>query len=172
MGITPDFNNGDINEFLRRESERIEKLIVKNLQRIGEKFLIACKTQPVPSVSRSRDGRGMLFMGPKEPVYADQSGNLRASYGYFILKNGSVLFGNFGDSGKPEGTSAAKEALDMVEKKSGYQLIGVAGMGYAAYVESKGYNVMTTQSLLVIDDLKQFVKRLNSKNAGLNLGVE
>lgn len=68
--------------------------------------------------------------------YEDQTGNLRASIGYAVLENGSV---------RKDGISDLGESRELVESVTddGFVLIGVAGMEYAAAVESKGYDVIT-----------------------------
>jgi hypothetical protein len=56
--------------------------------------------------------------------------------------------------------------------KSGYQLIGVAGMEYASEVEARGYNVITSQADTAIIDLtsslKSFKDRMNKKGIGVD----
>jgi len=64
----------------------------------------------------------------------------------------------------------------LVKVKHGYQLIGVAGMDYASYVESMGYNVISAQSVVAIEGLEKsllkFKDRLNKKgvDAGFDIG--
>ena len=68
-------------------------------------------------------------------TYQDRTGNLRASIGYAVVKNGSAVKQNelndFGRQKIQEGPS------------SGIYLIVFAGMEYALYVEAKGYDVLT-----------------------------
>lgn len=82
-------------------------------------------------------------------TYQDRTGNLRASIGYIILKDGKIVDQNFLAS--PRGTDktggiafarqvAGEVANDFPE---GFVLIGVAGMSYARYVEDKGFDVIT-----------------------------
>ncbi len=77
-------------------------------------------------------------------TYQDQTGNLRSSIGYIIAKDGIIIQENI--EGKAEGKAYAKEVANEVlrENTSGFVLIGVAGMSYAAAVESKGYSVITS----------------------------
>jgi hypothetical protein len=81
-------------------------------------------------------------------TYIDRTGNLRSSIGYLILRDGQVVTRNFAGSskantieGKSVGLAYANEIAQLYPK--GYVLIGVAGMRYAAYVETKGYDVIT-----------------------------
>ena len=70
--------------------------------------------------------------------------------------------------------TAAKRAIGGIPK-GGYQLIGVAGMEYASYVESMGYNVITSQQDTVLVDLKDLLKdyqrRMNDKGLALDYDI-
>lgn len=88
--------------------------------------------------------------------YTDQTGNLRSSIGFVVVKDGKIvekiLADQVGDN-KPstqEGMSNANETLERLASKysSGICLIVVAGMNYAAYVEGRGRNVLTSSELL------------------------
>ena len=48
--------------------------------------------------------------------------------------------------------------LTRVETLGGYQLIGVAGMDYASYLESKGFNVITSQSVIALESVEKSVR--------------
>jgi hypothetical protein len=76
-------------------------------------------------------------------TYKDQTGNLRSSIGYIIARDGNIIQENI--EGKAEGRSQAKKIADEVlkENRKGFVLIVIAGMEYAAAVESKGYDVIT-----------------------------
>lgn len=75
--------------------------------------------------------------------YNDITGNLRASTGYTLFKGGGHNKDSFDNS---EGGLAGMEAASEVEKSKDanvVELVGVAGMDYAAAVEAKGYDVIT-----------------------------
>jgi len=76
-------------------------------------------------------------------TYEDQTGDLRSSLGYIIAKDGQAVQENM--QGNPNGQAHAKQVAEEVlkESKKGFVLIVVAGMEYAAAVESKGYDVIT-----------------------------
>ncbi len=114
----------------------MEKQIIKMLQYVGEEFV--------------RDARRMH---KAEGGFGDVTGNLRSSIGYFILKDGKIIQSNL--EGNKEGANAAKRLIGELEKRQGYQLIGVAGMNYATHVESKGLNVISLQSDMAIISLKE-----------------
>ena len=82
-----------------------------------------------------------------------------------MLNNGKIVSSKF--NGTQKGMAEAIQALNDVPNKSGYQLIGVAGMDYASHVESKGYNVITSLSVVALVDLRKsllkFKERLNKK---------
>ncbi len=144
---------------LLRDAQRIEKAIISRLNMIGLQFVADARNQPVPSVSRKPDpatGR-VRAIGPKEPVYEDWSKNLRNSVGYFILRDNTVIAGQI--EGGLAG-AAAKSALAEVPSRRGIRLIGVAGMNYASAVESLGYNVITMQSVVAVDELEKQMKAL------------
>lgn len=80
--------------------------------------------------------------------YRDRTGNLRNSIGYVVLRNGKTV----AESGfsQTEGGSQGEKVLSDLKKKYpfGIVLIVVAGMNYAAYVEARNYNVLTSAELL------------------------
>lgn len=89
-------------------------------------------------------------------TYKDVTTNLRNSIGYFVYHDGELikenLIGNIDDN--------RKEIADLI-KKEGFQLIGIAGMNYASYVESKGYNVISYQSDICILDLSTLLETID-----------
>ena len=89
------------------------------------------------------EGESFVDKARKTGTYTDDTGNLRSSIGYLILKNGNVIDQNF--AGNSKGTENARIAAREVagQYPNGFALIGVAGMKYAAAVESKGYDVIT-----------------------------
>ena len=123
MGLIPGFSQGGINRKVDRFVLSIEQRIIWTLAMVGEQFV--------------NDARNTQ-------TYQDQTGNLRSSIGYIIAKDGIIIQENI--EGKAEGKAYAKEVANEVlrENTSGFVLIGVAGMSYAAAVESKGYSVITS----------------------------
>lgn len=89
--------------------------------------------------------------------YTHRTGNLGSSTGYIVLDNGSIYAdGGFLSISGPDRTDtdedgtligrAYAESL-IPEYSSGFVMIFVAGMRYAAYVEAKGYNVITSAEI-------------------------
>lgn len=123
MGLTPLFSQASIVADLQKFAREQESKFIEALAFIGETF-----------VNEARQTR----------TYIDETGNLRSSIGYSVVKNGKAI------SFKVQGTGEGKiEAADFVNQKiseleqQGIYLIVFAGMEYALYVEAKGYDVLT-----------------------------
>lgn len=115
----------------------------------------------------------------KNGDYEDVTGNLRSSMGYVIAYDGRIIKeggfhkvqghganmqkvefttkdgknvsfwakGKFGD-----GSEGSKKGLEFAHSKissSGYSFVLVAGMEYASYVSSKGYDVLDSGTLML-----------------------
>jgi hypothetical protein len=148
MGLRPTFNQGDIAKRFVNALERVEKAILMRFQYIGEQFIKEARANG---------------------DYLDQTGNLRSSIGYLILKNGEVYKENFSKAGRGSDQKQGLEkglayAQSIVESSpSGYVLIVVAGMEYAAAVESKGRDVLTGSSYGAETALKQAIQQIANK---------
>lgn len=73
--------------------------------------------------------------------YTDRSTNLRHSIGYLVVQNGQVMIDAFGTT---EPQQMARTYAYQVARNypRGTVLIWVAGMSYARYVETKGFDVL------------------------------
>lgn len=129
------FDTNQIKAMLSARLERVELAVLAVLRRRGEQFVNDCRD---------------------ENTYKDQTGNLRSSIGYFIFK-GSMLVDQVGE------TNSLQAANDVPKEPGIYYLIGVAGMNYATAVEAKGYNVISNQSIAVIDLIKGDLVSLSKK---------
>lgn len=159
-GLIPKFNKSDITQMITDRIEKISKAVLERLKYIGEEFVI-----------NARQSR----------TYKDHTGNLRNSIGYIILQNGKQLFENFEKSatvevamangktalttGSNDGISKGAEFAAEVatQHPRGFVLIVVAGMHYAAAVESRGYDVLTGSSAIADHDLKEALTGLMQK---------
>lgn len=129
MGIKPTFDKNDIRKAMAEEKARVERVIIRNLQNVGENAL-----------TLARDSGD----------YTDRTGNLRSSVGYLVAKNGKVKeYGGFdannnsGSDGEEGANEGESYAISMLQKFSkGYVLIVVAGMNYAEHVEKRQYDVL------------------------------
>ncbi len=157
MALKPKFKPSDINKKLMQDALRIEKAMIETLRRAGEEFVTDAKN------------KAYVNLAFRKGVYDDQTSNLKSSIGYFIVKDNRIIdYTLYGES--QEGLAAAKNALSEVEPRKGIRLIGVAGMNYAAYVESMGYNVISSQAMVAIDVVGEQLKKL-SKKTGKKMGL-
>ncbi|MFN8291607.1 MAG: hypothetical protein U0U70_15225 [Chitinophagaceae bacterium] len=136
-----------INEAIREMMGRIEQALILRLQRIGENFV-----------------KNARLNGN----YTDRTGNLRSSIGYVIIKNGLQLSGSDWIQIKPgaaPGIAAGQGLINELAAKypTGIVLICVAGMNYAAAVESKGFDVISSSSVIARDELESAIKRITEK---------
>ena len=112
-----------IQQYMENRVNNADQKIIEALQYIGENF-----------VTKARNTGN----------YSNNTGNLRSSIGYVILKDGQIVDSNFpGDKagGVSEGMKTAEDVA--ADYPQGFVLIGVAGMSYAAAVESRGFDVIT-----------------------------
>lgn len=119
-------------EKIAKEINRAENEILKKLSFIGENAV--------------NDARG-------NGDYMDNTGNLRSSIGYTILKNGETVRTSSFDRVKQEASKAKIESTKLLDElrtkfNTGFVLIVVAGMDYAVTVEARGRNVLSSSKLL------------------------
>lgn len=140
----------EIRDYIRKSVERIDKVVIRNLQRLGEECVIYVK---------DRTG---------EESWYDQTGNLRSSIGYVIAMDGKIVrSGGFsqilnGSEGPTEGKQFAKEVAEANPGK--YVLIVVAGMNYASYVEEMdNKDVLASASLFAERELPKMIRRIEEQ---------
>jgi hypothetical protein len=142
MGFKALFTNADVAILLKKRQAVIERVILDRLSYIGEAFV---------NNARSKN------------TYIDQTGNLRSSIAYIILKDGKRIKDDYKKASKgsdgESGVNAAKAYIDELRSQfpKGYVLICVAGMEYAAAVESKGKDVLTGSSIRAKKDIEKAV---------------
>lgn len=143
-GFTPDYVR---NELLMIQT-KAEKKIVEMLTFAGENF-----------VKETRE------MTAASGGFHDITGNLRSSIGYFVVRDGEIVdkmvYEADSGSDRKTGVTTAENLIKKLASHSGFQLIGMAGMEYASYVEAKGFNVISRQAdttLLLIKKLASDVK--------------
>lgn len=149
MGIVPKFTLKDVRSYMEQYASRVEEVVIRNLQRLGEQTII-----------KVRDRSG-------EESWYDQTGNLRSSIGYVVGRDGEVISeGGFsqvlnGSEGSSEGKRFAEELAAQLTGK--YFLIIVAGMNYASYVEEmENKDVLASSSLFAEKELPKMVKRIEN----------
>ena len=134
MGIAPKFSAADVRKMVNSKLENVGKVIESKLIKIAGTYV--------------KDAR-------LKADFTDRTGNLRSSIGGVVLRDGVQIWKDMGSQ---------KESIDLqnaltIEFPHGYVLIVVAGMEYAAAVESKGFDVITGSSLTAIADLKKHFKK-------------
>lgn len=140
--LTP---KSQIDAYIAKQIELKENVIIKELAYIGKECVNEAKTNP---------------------GYIDQTGNLRSSIGFMVLKNGSVIHqGGFemvkegAEKGVIEGKKFAGELIARNSK--GLVLVLVAGMNYAVRVETElSRNVIMSGELLAEKLVPQLMKEL------------
>ncbi len=148
MGIKPRFSNADVRQMFAVKLQRIEQVILNRLILVGETFV-----------------RNARLNGS----YLDQTGNLRSSIGYIVLKNGRTVHENYEEAqsgtDKSKGVQSAKQFISELKSNftNGYTLIVVAGMDYAAAVESLGKDVLTSSGKQAEIDLRFALKEISRK---------
>lgn len=141
VALHAKFSKADISRMAKEVQKAKEQAILERLKFIGERFIINAR-----SIS----------------TYKDRTGNLRSSIGYVILKDGRQIVGDF--KGKGEGVRKAKDMVARLIGENyaghkGFVLIGVAGMEYAAAVESRGKDVITGSAMIAETALKNAFQR-------------
>jgi hypothetical protein len=146
--ITPQFNLNDIERILREKIEKYHQKVIRILRIVGEKC-----------INEAREYGS----------YQDQTGNLRSSIGYIVLKDGKPIEkGGFAptERGTKKGKDGQKEGEAFINKvisqyPSGFVLVVVAGMKYASYVEARNYNVLSSSELLAEKEVPKLLKALS-----------
>ena len=146
--ITPQFNSNDIERILREKIEKYHQKVIRILRIVGEKC-----------INEAREYGS----------YQDQTGNLRSSIGYIVLKDGKPIEkGGFAptERGTKKGKDGQKEGETFINKvisqyRSGFVLVVVAGMKYASYVEARNYNVLSSAELLAEKEVPKLLKALS-----------
>jgi hypothetical protein len=150
MGVKASFKISDVDAYIQSRMDKIDLVIIRRLQFLGEKL-----------VNYARENGS----------YTDQTGNLRNSVGYVIVKNGKIINSNFQKSSSLPGADGTAKAQALANSlaanfKRGYAVIVVAGMNYAAAVESKGKDVLSSAEMLAKSEMPRMISelKLNIKN--------
>lgn len=148
MAINPNFTRSDVQKRLDAFLEMVKKKQIDRMQRLGEKCLI-----------EARNNKGYMM----------QTGALLSSTGYTIFVDGVALHSEFDAASGAEsdaaqkGIKAGQNLAEKVGKETkGVALVVVAGMNYAAYVEAKGYNVLSSAEHLAQRELPRMLEKLIS----------
>jgi hypothetical protein len=146
MPIKSITTRSEIEAYLEEQMKRTEKAIINTLAYVGESCINAAR------IAGS---------------YRDQTGNLRSSTGYVIVKNGQMIHTSSFETEK-RGGAGSRDGRLFAEQKAreygkGIVLIVVAGMNYAAYVSAKGKDVLDSAELTADKLVPQLMEQLTRK---------
>lgn len=116
-----------------------------------------------------RVGEEFVKIAREQGNYQDRTGNLRSSIGYAIVVDGKIVNENFSlseeGSDKNTGLATAQRLCETIagENATGYILIGVAGMNYAAKVEASGRDVVGMAAVKAEEKAKTLARKLANK---------
>lgn len=146
MGIKAQFTQEQLKRRFDAFLAMVKKKQIARMQRLGEMCLI-----------EARNNKGYMM----------QTGALLSSTGYTIFVDGVVLHSQFDAASGAEsnaaqnGIKAGQALAEKVGKNTkGVALVVVAGMNYAAYVEAKGYNVLSSAEHLAQRELPRMLEEL------------
>jgi len=141
MALKSNFKQGRFMRDVQKQAEFLHQQIIDAFIMAGEEF-----------VKDAREQGQSHEMGQ----YKDVTTNLRNSIDYYIFHNGELVSGGKTAQNQTE----LKAIIQDIIKPKGFQLIGIAGMNYASYVESKGYNVISYQADVCIINLAMYLEKL------------
>ena len=146
MGVTANFTKADVKKRIDAFLDEIERKQIARLQRLGEMCLI-----------EARNNKGYMM----------QTGALLSSTGYQVFVDGVAIHSQFDAASGAESEAAARGiktgqtiAEQIGKETKGIALVVVAGMNYAAYVEARGYNVLTSAEHLAERELPKMLEKL------------
>ena len=149
MAIKPNFTKDDVRKRFDAFLNEIEKKQIARLQILGEMCLVEARTN-----------KGYMM----------QTGALLSSTGYEVFVDGVAIHSQFDAASGAESNAAEtgiKSGQSIAESigkgTKGIALVVVAGMNYAAYVEAKGYNVLSSAEHLAERELPRMLEKLISK---------
>ena len=148
MAIKPNFTKDDVRKRFDAFLNEIEKKQIARLQILGEMCLVEARTN-----------KGYMM----------QTGALLSSTGYEVFVDGVAIHSQFDAASGAESNAAEtgiKSGQSIAESigkgTKGIALVVVAGMNYAAYVEAKGYNVLSSAEHLAERELPRMLEKLIS----------
>lgn len=136
FSIVPDFNMSEINAYIEQESKAFLDGLLADWRRAGKKHVEAIRNNiKIPGDSGNKS------------TFDNHTWNLRSSIGYIIIYDGEIIEDYFpvlngGSEGAEAGKAWAQEVGVYVNEGEGIQMIIIAGMEYAVFVQSKGYDVI------------------------------
>ena len=169
MGVEFKINGkktANINELFKdveKYSEKLNKRIIMAVRAACWNVVKRARELPSPSEE--------LRHIPHQPNYIDFSGHLRQSIGFVIYDKGVKVAENFEQGNDGIGAAQGLAVCDNVAAQFPNSIVAVvvAGMEYAAAVESKGYFVLSEPASHLADELKTYLSQIkltpNSENS-------
>ena len=167
MALKSDFNEARSMKDVKKQKETLYQKIINAFITAAEDFITNAREQ-----AQSHEAG----------QYEDVTANLRNSIGYYLYYNGKLVIGKEpgtyagkvkeGKLSTGEIASINKQAIQDVVKPTGFQMILIAGMNYASYVESKGYNVISYQADVFMVDLAGYLENLDVIKEGTAARME
>ena len=146
MGIKANFTKDDVRKRFDAFLDMVEQKQIARLQRLGEMCLI-----------EARSNKGYMM----------QTGALLSSTGYEVFVDGVAIHSQFDAASGAEseaaskGVQTGKSIAEKIGKETkGVALVVVAGMNYAAYVEARGKNVLSSAEHLAERELPRMLEKL------------
>lgn len=142
------FSQAELDKWFDIFEENAESALYEKLQEAGEYF---------------------VKLARESGTYQDQTGNLRSSIGYVIVKDGTLLTKNFAkytksksEVNKPVNGDqiAEKLAVNIAGQIKGFVLVGLAGMNYSVFVEAKGLEVVSSSAMQTEMWLKKSIQTI------------
>ena len=123
----------------------IEQMINDDLNAWFEELKNSCRSAAKKFVD------GIRAKTPTEGSWNNRTWNLRSSIGFLLVFNGKIVEEYFpalsgGAEGSQIGKAYAEEIALLVNEGEGVQMVIVAGMEYAVFVEGNGIDVLTHAS--------------------------
>ena len=143
MGAKRVTTMAQIRAKMEKATQKLHSEVVRTLARLGEECVIKAKDRP------------------QTESWYDQTGNLRSSIGYIILRGGQIVKNGF--KGKGVGVATGKKFAEQIARKypTNYVLVIVAGMKYAVHVEAlENKDVLATPTLYARKRLPELMEQL------------
>lgn len=152
--LKPKFNKDYIQKELLKQRQAIASDVVNICAYVGEKF-----------VTNARSSLQIDSAAFPQGDYTDRTGNLRSSIGFAVLVDGEVQVMRLPENN--EGKSFLSGVIASLPWAKGVILVGMVGMEYASYLESMGYNVISSQADVAIVDLSKMLEKY-AKQKGIS----
>jgi hypothetical protein len=163
MAIKANFNLDEVfGKVYKQFQEQIIPSVIEAVDAVCTDVVNEARALPSPDAKIRRK--------PHQPNYIDDSRDLRNSIGYVIALDGIILKQNF--EGNTEGTQKGLNVATKAAEKwpTGIVAVIVAGMDYAAVVESKGYDVLSGPASKIRPLLEKQLTRLKAITSKYDVG--